>query len=36
MTTKMLAMQLGADAYLAKHCLEYELLTQVEALLLSR
>ncbi len=33
---RRLAMQLGADAYLTKPCLEYELLTQVEALLLSR
>ncbi|MEN9230075.1 MAG: hybrid sensor histidine kinase/response regulator [Thermostichus sp. DG02_5_bins_236] len=33
---RRLAMQLGANAYLTKPCLEYELLTQVEALLPSR
>lgn len=33
---RRLAMQLGANAYLTKPCLEYELLTQVEALLASR
>ncbi|MEN9221935.1 MAG: hybrid sensor histidine kinase/response regulator [Thermostichus sp. BF3_bins_97] len=33
---RRLAMQLGADAYLTKPCLEYELLAQVEALLPGR
>ncbi|WP_244351046.1 response regulator [Thermostichus vulcanus] len=33
---RRLAMQLGANAYLTKPCLEYELLNQVEALLPSR